>query len=40
MRQWQNRFVPSSVQSIRKALAWAGLHYDYGTPCRGALGWL
>lgn len=26
----QTRFVPGSVDGIRKALEWAGLEYDYG----------
>ena len=27
---WQTRLVPGSVDNIRHALDWAGLHYDYG----------
>lgn len=26
----QARYVPGSVEGIRKALEWAGLDYDYG----------
>ncbi|KAF8584958.1 glutamyl-tRNA synthetase [Ramaria rubella] len=34
----KTRFVPGSVENIRHALDWAGLHYDYGPDLNGPHG--